>query len=39
MFIRPISLPLFCGLIFEPEVFETRAVVDAVDMGLQPRSD
>jgi hypothetical protein len=29
-------LPLFCGLIFEPEVVETRAVVDAVDHQGQP---
>src|SRR5215813_6453684 len=29
-------LPLFCSLIFEPQVFETRAVVDAVDHQGQP---
>src|SRR5215813_5965664 len=29
-------LPLFCGLILEPQVFEMRAVVDAVDHQGQP---
>src|SRR5262249_57804990 len=30
------AILLLCGLIFEPEVFETRAVVDAVDHQRQP---